>query len=461
MSRKFFVTVIATILLGVSFITNGYAQSTPAVCTNPANEDIKKACAEFAAEAAELAKLQAQLNEQKNKTGVLQKDVNALVSQIKNTQTKISNQISTIGRLSQEIVKKEEAINSLESELDREKASLEQLIKRTNELDQKGAAYVLFSANSVSEFYQDFDDFLSIKASLYDSLTHVKKIKNLTEKEREALRDKQSQAVDAKNALESEKGKLSESQKQAQIVLNTSKTEEQRKAALVAEQQKKVAEIQSRLFTFAGGATKAIPFKDAYAYALEAQKVTGVRAAFVLATLTQESNLGANVGTCNRAGDPPEKSFRVQMPGPADKAAGRSGRDDQTLFIQITTALGLNPETTPISCRIASVGGWGGAMGPAQFIPSTWVSYAPRVAAALGKATANPWIARDAIMASSMLHRANGAASNEREAACRYYSGRACATSAAIASYGNSVAALTRTLQADIDYLETYGVSRR
>lgn len=447
-------------MFGVSFTNNTHAQ-TPAVCNNPTSEDVRKACAEYAAEAAALAKLQAQLNEQKSKTGVLQKDVNALLTQIKNTQAKITTQINNISRLSKEIGKKEEAISTLEGELMRERASLEQLVKRTNELDQKGAAYVLFSSDSISEFYQDLDDFLSIKASLYDSLTQVKKIKNLTEKEKQSLKDKQSQALDAKNALEGERGKLSDSQKQAQKLLDTSKTEEQRKAALVAEQQKKVAEIQSRLFTFAGGATKAIPFKDAYAYALEAQNVTGVRAAFVLATLTQESNLGANVGTCNRAGDPPEKSYKVQMPGPADKAAGRSGRDDQTLFIQITTALGMDPNTTPISCRIASVGGWGGAMGPAQFIPSTWVAYAPRVAAALGKATANPWIARDAIMASSMLHKANGAATNEREAACKYYSGRGCATSAAIASYGNSVTALTRTLQADIDYLNTYGVSRR
>jgi len=459
MSKKLFL-VLAIFSLFFSGIKVAEAQ-TPAVCAAPATDDIKQACADYAIEAAALAKLQAQLNTQKNKTGVLQKDVNALVSQISKAQSKISAQISTISNLSKEIGKKEEAINSLESELDRERASMEQLIKRTNELDQKGPAYVLLSANSITGFYQDLDDFLSIKSSLYDSLGHVKRIKSLTEDERKDLKDKQFQALDAKNAFESEKAKLAVSQKQAQGLLSTSKTEEQKQAALVAEQQKKVAAIQSKLFSFAGGATKAIPFKDAYAYALEAQRVTGVRAAFVLATLTQESNLGANVGTCNRAGDPPAKSYKIQMPGPADKAAGRSARDDQTLFVQITTALGLNPETTPISCRIASVGGWGGGMGPSQFIPSTWLQYAPKVAAALGKATANPWIARDAIMASSMLHRANGAAANEREAACKYYSGRGCATSAAIGSYGSSVVRLTLSIQNDIDYLEQYGVSRR
>lgn len=453
MRRKFFTTIIVVVLLGMSFINNVHAQTTPAVCNNPATEDIKQACAEFAAESAALARLQAQLNEQKGKTGVLQKDVNALVTQIKNTQTKISNQISTIGRISQEITKKEDAITTLEGELARERASLEQLIKRTNELDQKGAAYVLFSSDSISEFYQDFDDFLSIKASLYDSLTHVKRIKSLTEKEREGLKDKQSQALDAKNALESEKGKLSDSQKQAQIVLNQSKTEEQRKAALVADQQKKVAAIQSRLFSFAGGATKAIPFKEAYQYALEAQKVTGVRPAFVLAVLTQETNLGANVGTCNRAGDPATKHYSVMMHPTRDIPP----------FLRITKALGLDPDTTPISCRLGGVG-WGGAMGPAQFIPSTWESVAPRLQAALGYSP-NPWRARDAIFASStylQIRGGVGGEANERNAACRYYSGRACDGGTPPNSfYGNNVMALTRTIQADIDYLEQYGVSRR
>ena len=103
-------------------------------------------------------------------------------------------------------------------------------------------------------------------------------------------------------------------------------------------------------------------------------------------------------------------------------------------------------------------------MGPSQFIPSTWQMYESRVASALGKSTANPWIAKDGIMATAMLHKDNGAVggeANERNAACKYYSGRGCSTSAAVANYGNSVMSHTRAIQADIDYLIQYGVSRR
>ena len=456
MVKKFFSALVVMLSIGVYLtipIFTQAADTQPAVCLNPTSEDIAQACRDYAVETARLKELQSQLATQKSKSGALQSNVNKIISQINSTQTKIKNQITSIGTLSKQIGEKEKAITSLSGELDRERQSMEQLVKRTNELDQKGAAYVVLSAQSVTDFYQDLDDFMAVKKSLYASLDKIKRIRSATEEQKTELLDKQEQAKDAKNALESEKSKLTVSQKEAKVLLDTSKTEEQRVAATVAEQQKKVSAIESKLFSFAGGATKAIPFKEAYAYAKEAEAATGVRAAFILGTLKQESNLGANVGTCNRAGDPPSKSYTAMMHPTRDIPP----------FLRITKALGLNPETTPVSCRIGTLG-WGGAMGPSQFIPSTWEMYQGKVAAALGKATSNPWIARDAIMASGMLHKANGAVggeANERTAACRYYSGRACSTSAAVAGYGNSVMAHTRAIQADIDYLIQYGVSRR
>lgn len=449
-------------LFTVSTVSADTAQ--PAVCANPSSADIAQACADYAAENKVLAQLQAQLATQKAKSGSLQKNVNALVSQISSTQSKISSQISTINSLSLQITQKQKAIGDLNSELDRQHASMSQLITRTDEIDQKGAEYVLLSADSVSSFYKDLDDFFSIKQSLYGALTRVKQIRSATETQEQQLQDKQYQALDAKNALMNQKNQLANNQKQVQQLLNSSKTAEQQQAALVSEQQKKVAAIQSKLFSFAGGATSSIPFSQAYDYATAASNATGVRAAFILAILTQESNLGKNVGTCNRAGDPVSKSYKNIMPGPDQKAAGKSSRDDQSAFLRITSALGLNPDVTPVSCPIGG-GGWGGAMGPAQFIPTTWELIAPRVAAALGKGSANPWAARDAIMASAIYLKDRGAIggeTSERNAACKYYSGRSCdGKTPANSFYGNNVMSLARSIQADIDYLVQYGVSRR
>jgi membrane-bound lytic murein transglycosylase B len=189
--------------------------------------------------------------------------------------------------------------------------------------------------------------------------------------------------------------------------------------------------------------TAAIPFGKALEYANEATAKTGVRPAFLLAVLTQESNLGENVGTCNRPSDPPAKKWRVIM---------KPARDHQP-FLRITSALGLDPDNLPLSCPWQ--GSYGGAMGPAQFIPSTWELFQPRIAAALDKAVPNPWEPRDAFMAAAIYLSDLGAASQsysaERNAACRYYSGRACGVGKpANTFYGNEVMAEAENIQLNL-----------
>lgn len=409
--------------------------------------------AELKALEQEIKEKEAILKSQQQQTGTLKKDVSLLTSQIQTAKLKIQAKTIAINKLGKEITEKSKTITDLESELNREKSSLTQLVKRTNELDQKGAAYVLLSADSVSDFYQDLDDFLSIKRSLYASVNKIKQVKSLTEDQKEQLESKKEDELDARNSIDYQKKVVEQSEKEKKELLKISQTKEQEYQKVLAERQKRVTEIRNKLFSFAGGNTKAIPFAEAYEYAEAASAKTGVRTAFILAILTQESNLGKNVGTCNRAGDPPSKSWKNVM----------SPTRDQAPFKRITAALGLDPDTTPVSCPIAG-GGWGGAMGPAQFIPSTWESVADEVAADLGVSIANPWRAKDAIMASAVYLKRRGAVggeSNERNAACRYYSGRSCdGKKPANSFYGNNVMAIARRVQGDIDYLKQYGVSR-
>ena len=129
----------------------------------------------------------------------------------------------------------------------------------------------------------------------------------------------------------------------------------------------------------------------------------------------------------------------------------------------ITRALGLTWGSTPVSCppglEYYSGRGYVGAMGPSQFIPSTWVLYENRLKKALGVSLPNPWDPKTAILATALLMEDNGAAGGsytaERNAACRYYSGSACSSrGATVASYGDSVVAKAERFQDDIDFLK-------
>ena len=114
---------------------------------------------------------------------------------------------------------------------------------------------------------------------------------------------------------------------------------------------------------------------------------------------------------------------------------------DHEAFKQITAKLGRDPDTTPVS-RAPSYG-WGGAMGPAQFLPNTWMAYEAEVARLTGRSPADPWNIEDAFTAAALKLGRGGASSKTREGEVRaskaYISGSGNCTKSICNSYSNLI----------------------
>jgi membrane-bound lytic murein transglycosylase B len=218
------------------------------------------------------------------------------------------------------------------------------------------------------------------------------------------------------------------------VLVSAAKGQEKIYQKVIAEKKQTAAQIRAALFALRD--TKSVSFGDMYNYAKEASTKTGVRPAIILAILTEESNLGQNVGS---------GSWRVDM----------NPTRDAPIFQEICAQLGLDPDSQKVSKKPWY--GWGGAMGPAQFIPSTWKQYASRISDMTGQNPPNPWDPRTATFATAILMMDNGADSqtpqSERLAALRYLAGWKNASKAAYAFYGNDVMALAQKIQAQIDIL--------
>jgi membrane-bound lytic murein transglycosylase B len=217
--------------------------------------------------------------------------------------------------------------------------------------------------------------------------------------------------------------------------LALAKGEESTYQKLLKDKEKNANAIRTELFSLRGSA--AISFEKAYQLVKEVGARTGVRPALILGIIAEESNLGENVGTGN---------WRVDMKAPRDTVP----------FADICRRLGLDPDKMPVSKKPWY--GYGGAMGPAQFIPSTWVLYESKIAALSGSPVPNPWNPRDAFYASGILMKENGAAAGtraaERLAALRYLAGWNNASKPAYAFYGDDVMALADKYQKQINILE-------
>jgi len=397
---------------------------------------------------AQLAELIEKQKEQQKTTGTLKGDIDYLNSQINALKTKIKSRALVIAQLKVSIQEKVGKIESLSNKIEREHKSLAKLIRNTNEFDNENMVHLILSDESVSDFYSDLETYASIKEAVKDSVDVIRGVKKQTEDAKKELETKQDAETDAKAELENAQKNVAKSESEKRTLLAISKNQEATYSKLAAEKKARADKIRAALFPLAGTSTK-IDFGTALNYANEAAQSTGIEPAFLLAILTQESNLGANVGQCYLTNTDTGAGVGKNTGTPFSNVM-KPTRDVQP-FLEITNKLGLNAFQTAVSCPIAGVAGFGGAMGPAQFIPSTWKLFIGRLEAALGHYP-NPWEPEDAFMASSLYLTDLGAvgtsASGQNRAACKYYG-----SGGASCSYSRSVMALKAKIQANIDLL--------
>ncbi len=425
--------------------------------TTSSSDSDKNYCRdELAQIEAQLADLLAKQKEQQKTTGTLKGDVDFLTSQINALKAKIKARALAIAQLKVNITDKINKIGSLSDKIGRENESLAKLLRNTNEFDDQNIMHLILSDNSISNFYSDVESYSSIKQAVKDSVDIIRGVKTQTEIAKADLETKKNAETDAKAELENAQAKVAQSEADKKQLLAISKQTEATYGKLAAEKRAQADKIRSALFPLAGISQK-IAFGTALQYANEVKSKTDVDPAFLLAILTQESNLGANVGQCyltdQNTGAGVGKNTGTAFPNVMKPTR------DVAPFLEITSALSLDPSQTAVSCPIAGVAGYGGAMGPAQFIPSTWKLFADRLQSALGH-YANPWSPEDAFMASGLyltdLGAVGNSASAQNKAACKYYG-----SGGSNCSYGRSVAALKAKIQSDIDYLLQYGVEKQ
>lgn len=394
-------------------------------------------------------------NEDKNQAAI-GTEIKKLNGEIQKTTTEIRKKSSLIKNIKDDIVSKEDSLKDLNDKLRREKQSLEKILRKRYELGDSTLFEVILSNEQISDYYEDAPAFSYVQSSLSDSFEIIDQLKVDIYGQKSALEERQEEVDAAKYELQIEQKKIEVQKSGRDQALNVSKQKEATLATLKKAREEEAATIRNKLFELRDLVGGGISFGDAYKYAKEAGDKTGIRPAFILAILEQESNLGKNVGTCNRNNNEP--IWSEIMPGPTSG----SWRDDQTIFKALMAKLGRPLVGTPLSCPIKINGkssGWGGAMGPSQFIPATWKDYESRIANLLGIATPDPWNARHAVHATALYVSNLGARAQtyaaERDAACKYYSGRGCSDpNVRNAFYGDGVMNRAIKIQANIDLIK-------
>jgi len=377
----------------------------------------------------------------------LERDINIIEGEIKKTQLGIQARSLAIEQLSDQIVQKEVVLDILAEQQVRHQDSLADLVRKSALLEEFSLVEVMLSKESLSEFFTDVATFRAIKDSLSESLTILYAIRRDTVEQMSALENKQETEAEMKYIQELQKKEIEQKEAEKSEILTVTRGEEAEYQSLLSSQQKSAAQLRNALFQLLGGGG-GIAFPEAISLAQYASGVTGVDASLILAILEQETNLGSNLGSCvftdNRSNQPVMHPTR-----------------DEPVFMAIAETLGFDPYSRTVSCPLIRNGtriGWGGAMVPSQFIPSTWAIYGGMVNNGNGweynqsadairrinnnPGPSNPFNNQDAFIATALLLRDNGADGSyarDRQAALRYYAGWGGAKNPANAFYGDQV----------------------
>lgn len=447
-SKKIFVVTVfllGAFLASSFFVPNVSAQSTQ-------ESERAKLEAEYNALLKEIAEWEKTLATQKKESGTITGDIKILTSKIEKAKSEVKAKTIAINNLTKEINTKNSRISSLEERIQREKESLAQLIRKTNEYSDTTVVHLILGEDSLSSFYANNDSYATLRTSIKESLDEIETAKAETEEEKKALQEKQDAELNEKMALEKSKKEIEKSESEKKQLLSISKNKEASYQQILSQRQARAAQIRAALFPLRDSTS--ISFGDALEFAKLASKSTGVRPALVLAILEQESYYGKNIGSCYLKDTTTGAGVGKNTGTPF--ANVMKPTRDVTPFLEITKKLGRDPFTTPVSCPLSI--GYGGAMGPSQFIPSTWKLFENRIASSVGVATADPWIPYHAITATSLYLKDLGAGAGtytaERNAACRYYGGGSACTSIT-STYGNQVMSKASAIQANIDILDS------
>ena len=427
------------VFLGLIFIAPFYARAQTFDSSALAQRRAQLE-AELAGLEKEIESFQSVIQAKQSEAQSLERDISLLDAQIKKAKLEIKARVISISKLQGAIGEKTQLIGALQTKIEREKDSLRELIRQLDELDKTTLVEALLAYDNLSDFFVETDSFDAVNQAVQDSFEKIRLDASAAENERDNLEERKAEEVQLRVLQELEKKRIEEREAEKKRILTATRGQEKAYQKLLAERAKNAATLRSQLFILNG--SPSIPFERALEYATLAEKATGVRPAFLLGIIAEESNLGANVGKGN---------WKI------DLSHSRCAKQ-RTAFKDITSRLGLNPDLMPVSKKVW-YGYCGGAMGPAQFIPTTWVLYENAIVKITGHNPPNPWDPKDAFVASALLLKDNGAAAQtyqaENRAALRYLAGSNW-QKPAYRFYGDDVMALASKYQEQIDILKQF-----
>jgi membrane-bound lytic murein transglycosylase B len=418
----------AILLLPYFLAAQTAAQKTP---SDQKKEDLKK---QLESLQGEIDSYQDVVEEKKAHAATLEGEIGQLNSSIKKEESGIESRTRTIGGLSQEIETREAEVARLKRLEEKRREDLGHALQSYAEADSSSVLEILLQGATLAEGVDRVETITQLEGGIALEVDALGALAHTIEERVNYLTEKREEEQQLRRVQELARQELERNRQREKNILRETRGEEKRYSELLTKSQVTANAIRQQIYVLEGVGVS-LKFEDALKLAEYISSLTGIRPAFLLAVLKKESRWGEKQGTGN---------WRQDM-----------HTRDHAAFLAITQELGLNPDTMPVSRKPWY--GWGGAMGPAQFIPTTWLVYKAEVARLTGHNPPNPWNITDAFVAAGVKLSKAGAnkqtPDQEWRAAMIYFAGSNWQNKS-YAFYGDSVMEFAETLQEQINVIK-------
>lgn len=389
----------------------GTEDSADQATVDPTLAKLKANQAELSAKEAELSAIKAKIEElsKQHQTATSQAELAVdqlaqITRQVQTAQLQLDQTILNISLNKKSTNQVANGINQTHEQLADTREQLRDTIRSLYQQERTPLLSILLSSESLSTVLMDQRIHRELQKRAYQLIQQLHQEQDRLEQYQAELIKKQQDLTSMKELQTHQQVDLQDQQSNKNSFLKLKQEQQANYTHQLTEAKQARDDIANQIFSL-NNLDLELTLTDAFSAARYASSLTGVRPSLLLAILKVETNVGEWVGS---------GSYPADM-HPASRDA----------FLRLTAKLGLDPMTAPISRRPASYQGWGGAMGPGQFMPDTWERIEARVALLIGKPLPNPYELADAIVGTGIMLADRGAAdtAKEFEAINRYLAG--------------------------------------
>ncbi len=427
---------VLVVALGALFLISSAAFADTATSTSAETTAQKQAVLENQLQQLEgqIDQYETQITADEKKGTSLTSEINQLNAEIAKVNLQIQATNLTLQEINGQITSTESQIVITENSIADKKMVVADLLQTLYQNDQVSGVESFLENPQLSDLWEQVQNISLLEANLNADVTQLNTLTGQLQDQNQQLATSKTAAASAAAYETAQAQQISGTKSEESQILSETKGEESAYQTLVVKTKATATQIRNQIFQLLGGGS--LTFEQAYQYAEVASQATGVDPALILAVLDRESALGQNVGQC---------SYQTAM-----------SPSNIPIFLQIVQQLGLNPSDMMVSCP-NSDGVYGGAMGPAQFEPSTWELYASSVAGITGDNPPSPWSNADAFVATALYLKDamqgcvasySTTAAQERCTAAKYYAGGNWANY--LWTYGEAIVEQAQTFTQDI-----------